>query len=318
VLIARDPAKKVALKRKRMGVLEWIVALVTTTCFGGLVHILSTTILAAYLTGSMVLYTALAVVVGTVFLPRAPLLWPAFKHGWMFRCWRQYFSFRAIIHGQLDPNTHYLHACFPHGVAPYGIMLGGSVLPRIFPNCAPCYGISSSMMFRIPIYRHVMTWLGCEPATSSNFKALLKRGSCAVVVGGLAEMYMQDESRERILLKSRKGFIRVALETGSPLVPSYYFGNTKLMSVVASPFIQRWSRRLRFAFMLAYGRWFLPVPYRVPVMLAMGKPIPVERRETPTEAEIDELHAKFVVELKRLFDENKGHYGWDHVELSVE
>lgn len=54
------------------------------------------------------------------------------------------------------------------------------------------------------------------------------------------------------------------------------------------------------------------------LLQAMGKPIPVERRENPSEAEIDELHAKFVAELTQLFDQNKGYYGWDHVELSIE
>lgn len=46
-------------------------------------------------------------------------------------------------------------------------------------------------MFNVPLWRHFLTWLGCVPATSANFKKMLQHGSVAVVVGGIAEMYMQ-------------------------------------------------------------------------------------------------------------------------------
>lgn len=36
--------------------------------------------------------------------------------------------------------------------------------------------------------RHFVAWIGSLPATKENFKKLLKKGSCAVVVGGIAEV----------------------------------------------------------------------------------------------------------------------------------
>ena len=36
-----------------------------------------------------------------------------------------------------------------------------------------------------------MSWLGAAPATRKNFEMMLKEDSVAVVIGGLAEMYMQ-------------------------------------------------------------------------------------------------------------------------------
>lgn len=36
---------------------------------------------------------------------------------------------------------------------------------------------------------------------------------------------------ETIFLKSRKGIVKLAFETGASLVPCYLFGNTKLLSL---------------------------------------------------------------------------------------
>lgn len=45
-----------------------------------------------------------------------------------------------------------------------------------------------------------------------SFKKLLAKGNVAVIVGGIAEMYMQSTKAERIKLKTRKGFVKVAGE----------------------------------------------------------------------------------------------------------
>jgi 2-acylglycerol O-acyltransferase 2 len=46
-------------------------------------------------------------------------------------------------------------------------------------------------VFSIPFWRHFIAWLGSVEATPKNFKRILKKGSVAVIVGGIAEMYMQ-------------------------------------------------------------------------------------------------------------------------------
>ena len=38
--------------------------------------------------------------------------------------------------------------------------------------------------------RHFVAWMGSVPATRGNFKRILKKGSVAVVVGGIAEMWV--------------------------------------------------------------------------------------------------------------------------------
>jgi hypothetical protein len=47
----------------------------------------------------------------------------------------------------------------------------------------------------------------------------------------------------------------------------------------------------------------------------LGKPVPVQKNETPTQAEVDELHERIMQETKKLFDTHKKAYNWEDVEL---
>jgi hypothetical protein len=71
--------------------------------------------------------------------------------------------------------------------------------------------------------RSFIAWIGSLPATKDNFKRLLEHGSVAVVVGGIAEMFMCHPDRERVKLLGRKGFCRIAVEQQvDGIVPVYY------------------------------------------------------------------------------------------------
>eukprot|EP00955_Chlamydomonas_euryale_P100732 365303-Chlamydomonas_euryale.AAC.19 len=78
------------------------------------------------------------------------------------------------------------------------------------------------------VVRHFSTWIGSVPATSSNFKRLLRKGSVAVIVGGIAEIFMGSAVCENAMVLTRKGFVRVAVEEGidGGIVPVYHMGNS--------------------------------------------------------------------------------------------
>lgn len=52
------------------------------------------------------------------------------------------------------------------------------------------YGMAADSVFRIPLWRHVYTWLGIVPASAANLKRYLKWGSVGITPGGIAEMYL--------------------------------------------------------------------------------------------------------------------------------
>jgi hypothetical protein len=51
------------------------------------------------------------------------------------------------------------------------------------------------------------------------------------------------------------------------------------------------------------------LPFRSPVNVVVGKPIPVKKVESPTQEQIDELHTRYIKALTELFEANKEQYG---------
>lgn len=71
------------------------------------------------------------------------------------------------------------------------------------------------------------------------------------------------------------------------------------------------------ALILFWGRFFLPIPYRVPIVGIMAKPIEVPKKENPSNEEIELYHNKLIDEMVSLFDRHKAKYGWGHKKLIV-
>eukprot|EP00879_Flechtneria_rotunda_P000818 GHRR01000942.1.p1 GENE.GHRR01000942.1~~GHRR01000942.1.p1 ORF type:complete len:378 (+),score=36.87 GHRR01000942.1:444-1577(+) len=175
----------------------------------------------------------------SVFLPAEPLLWERFQHSTLVSSWRRYFNFSFAIEQKLDPHGKYIFAGFPHGVFPVSELLCISLLLKIWPAMR-VYSIAASSVFNVPVWRHIMCWTGARPATRRWFRHLLSQGSVSLVPGGIAEMFLWEEHREIIKVRTRKGFVRIAVEQGVPLVPVYHFGNSKLFRYASPLFALKW------------------------------------------------------------------------------
>ena len=89
------------------------------------------------------------------------------------------------------------------------------------------------------------------------------------IVGGIAEMYLQHPSKEVLMLKDRKGFVRVAVEEG--------VSGGIVSTCGASPAAEGFSRALhvpnalcRWARVMTHGP--RPVPFTVTVLTRMPRP----------------------------------------------
>ncbi|XP_039123033.1 diacylglycerol O-acyltransferase 2D-like [Dioscorea cayenensis subsp. rotundata] len=217
-----------------------------------------------------------------------------------------------------NPNKSYVLALEPHSVFPLGSLSLLSIT-GLMP-LAKTKGLVSSAVFYTPFLRQIATWSGLISATKENFVKYLETGhSCIIIPGGVHEVMYMNHEFEVAFLKQRHGFVQVAIETGSPLVPVFCFGQRN---------IYRWwkpkgklyhhiARTLRFAPLVFWGAFGSPIPYRTPIHIVVGKPIQVRRNPKPTKVEVAEVHACFLSAIEKLFLKYRDVTGCKDLELKI-
>jgi len=96
------------------------------------------------------------------------------------------------------------------------------------------------------------------------------------------------------------------MKNGADLVPVFCFGNSKLFNVVGESsrvsmgLMKRLSRRIKASVLIFYGRLFLPIPIRHPLLFVVGKPLPVVHKAEPTKEEIAATHGTSLLFLPHL------------------
>ena len=165
----------------------------------------------------------------------------------------------------------------------------------------------ASVLRWIPLLKDVVGLFGVMDASAAVFKARLARGSAALYVGGMLELFSSSRDREAVILSRRKGFVKLALRSGADLVPSYMFGNTTVLEALAAGPLAALSRAAGVSFTLFWGRWGLPLPRPVKLVFARGRPLGLPHIPEPTAADVDKYHALYCAKLLELFDNYKKH-----------
>lgn len=304
----------------RQGFLGEAFALLTVSLYCGTVHLLLLLAAASFLSRAALL--TLLGLWATVLLP-VRCLWPAFvsMRNPIFTAWRRYFRYSVIIDADIElRNKKYVIAEWPHGVFPLSQLIAVSLADMCWPG-HPVYFLAADSVFRVPLWRHLISWAGGASATAASFRRLLTKGSVGLVPDGIAGMFLSEDDCEVIKIKERKGFVRIAVEAGADILPCFHFGNSRLFKFGPRSW-ERVARRHRVALGLMFGRWGLPLalPNRVPLMMAIGAPIEVRQlsRDDPGfEAAVDAAHGALIRAMVDLYDRHKHEYGWGDRPLVV-
>lgn len=133
----------------------------------------------------------------------------------------------------------------------------------------------------------------------------------SVVVGGVREM-LEVEPKTIKVFSKRKGIFRLALMTGTPLVPILSYGESELFPQIKNDYLDSFNQFL-------YNTFSIAIPHTTTTSLQnwlklyhepldtipthVGDPISVEKISIPTEKDIDNLRKKYIEAVKKLFKE---------------
>lgn len=147
--------------------------------------------------------------------------------------------------------------------------------------------------------------------------------SIVIVVGGAQEALDTHQGTSDLTLNKRKGFVRVALQTGASLVPVFGFGENNTYFCAENP-EGSWIRKLQerslrfmgFSLPLFHGRGVFNydmglLPFRTPLTIVVGKPIEVPKISAPSREDIHKYHALYVKGLIELYETHKDEYDKD-------
>jgi hypothetical protein len=234
---------------------------------------------------------------------------------------------------ELTPTRKYVFGYHPHGIISHGAFAAFATEALGFSELYP--GITNTLLtldsnFRIPIYRDYALALGLASVSRESIENLLSTGghngagmgrAVTIVVGGARESLDAKPHTLKLVLKSRKGFVKLAIRMGADLVPILAFGENELYEQVNSvehPWIHKFQMIIKkvmgFTIPLFHARGVFNydvglMPYRSPINVVVGRPIKVVQQgfeDGAVDADyLDEVHGKYVEELVRLWESHK-------------
>lgn len=131
---------------------------------------------------------------------------------------RDFFPIRLMKSVDLNPNYSYIVGYHPHGVMGIGtanFSTEANDISRVFSGIT-FHVLTLKLLHFLPFYREYISALGaCDVSKESISYIFRKKGTAVVIlIGGAKESLDANPDRTSIVLKGRKGFVKLALKHG--------------------------------------------------------------------------------------------------------
>ncbi|KAI0458793.1 DAGAT-domain-containing protein [Xylaria acuta] len=260
------------------------------------------------------------------------------RNSYIWHFFADYYPARLHKTHDLPATRKYIFGYHPHGIISHGAWAAFATEALGFSKKFP--GITNSLLtldsnFRIPFYREYILSMGVRSVSKESIVNILNKGGpngegmgrgVTVVVGGARESLEAQPGMMRLILKERKGFIKLAVRCGADLVPVLAFGENNLYDQLQPqehPFMHRIQMFIlkvwKFTLPFLHGRGIFNydvglMPYRRPLNIVIGAPIKVRQSSSVDLEEINRLHGLYVAELEKLWDRYKDEFAPDRKE----
>ncbi|KAF2683349.1 diacylglycerol O-acyltransferas-like protein 2B [Lentithecium fluviatile CBS 122367] len=251
---------------------------------------------------------------------RRSSIWSAFA---------SYFPARLHRSEELEPTRKYVFGYHPHGIISHGAFAAFATEALGFSNLFP--GITNTLLtldgnFKLPLYREYALRMGLASVSRDSCENILSKGgrngegmgrAITIVVGGARESLESKPGTNHFILNRRQGFVKLAIRQGADLVPVFGFGENDIYEQL-DPHAHPWINKIQLLVKKVMG-WTVPIfhargifnydvgmmPYRRPMNIVVGRPIRVVQDKTPDKDYVDQVHAEYMRELQRVWDDHK-------------
>lgn len=130
-----------------------------------------------------------------------------------------------------------------------------------------------------------------------------------LIPGGFEEASIYKYSHNRVYLKTRKGFIKYALQYGYKVQVCYVFGEELTYWQLNLPHsIALWLNKYKIPATIFIGKFFFLPNNDIDITVVISKPIQLPHIESPTNEDVDKYHAIYLKEIEALYERNKSKY----------
>ena len=159
-------------------------------------------------------------------------------------------------------------------------------------------------LFKIPFSKTLFKLLAGLPASKSSYNYAEKKDLNLLVTPGDGPEGFRADEQGAIALSAQKLFFKYILETGTPLTPVYFHNNYKAFKLFKHFYRERnnlFKKNRSFVLIPYWGRWYLPIPHKIDLLITIGTPLMVEKIENPSWADVEELYSRYLKHLRELY-----------------
>lgn len=215
-----------------------------------------------------------------------------------------------VLHPLPNKSIHIWH---PHGLSGVTPVIHNGY--RIsHPDYKQTKGVVHSFFFWIPVIKDIIRNLNAIPSDYTSIKNTLNTDSVSIALGGAQEQKIFKNNTIDVIVKKRKGIFKIALETGSPIVPVLTYGENELFPRMDNSLLECFNDCLYSIFKVRFPFPSLHSVYNwqqiskhplEPIYSYTGRPIYVKKIEFPSKKHIEKLRSIYISRVQELFDQTK-------------
>lgn len=218
---------------------------------------------------------------------------------------------KSVIPLENKPHIFMFH---PHGVFSVTSVFHIGTKFTDWPH-RPIKGSMTSQLLWMPFAKELFDKMNCVPAHYTALKGVIdNKQSLSICMGGVREILYTEPNKMRLSILKKRGILKLAIETGTPIVPVISYGENELFEPVKTPWVLKIQE-----FFIPYGiclplatlesckTWLAlsKSPMKTPIRTVIGNAIDVGKARVATDTEINELRETYFTALRDLYAKTK-------------